>query len=183
MREQAISDVVGPVVERCGLEVDRIETMAAGKRTVLRIFLDGDGPDGRGPTLDEIAAATRGVSAALDDSPATGNAPYTLEVSTRGVSRPLTASKHFRRNTGRLVALSLGAEKLLGRIVAADDEGIDLDVDGRDVRVGYDDITKAVVKAELRKDTALDDPDELGELDESADTDESDDPDDPDEQE
>ena len=160
MKEQAIASVVVPVVEQCGLEVDRIEIAAAGKRSVLRVYLDGDGPDGRGPSLDEIADATRELSRALDESDATGNAPYTLEVSSRGVSRPLTEPKHYRRNVGRLVALTLADGNATGRITAADDAGIDLDVDGVSRRVAFDDITKAVVQAELRKDAFADATDE-----------------------
>lgn len=152
MREEAIAEVVGPVVEQCGLEVDRLEIASAGRRSVLRVYLDGDGPDGRGPTLDQIADATRAVSAALDASDVTGEAPYTLEVSSRGVTRPLTEPKHFRRNIGRLVALSLADERVQGRITGADDDAVELDVDGATRSVGYADVTRAVVQAELRKD-------------------------------
>ena len=159
MKEQAIVEVVGPVVEQYGLEVDRIEIASAGRRSVLRVYLDGDGPEGRGPSLDEIAAATRALSAALDESDATGEAPYTLEVSSRGVSRPLTAPRHYRRNIGRLVALTLADGPVQGRITAADETGVHLDVDGADRRVDFSDISKAVVQAELRKE-ALADADE-----------------------
>ena len=152
MREEAIAEVVGPVVEQCGLEVDRLEIASAGRRSVLRVYLDGDGPEGRGPTLDQIAEATRAVSAALDASDATGEAPYTLEVSSRGVTRPLTEAKHYRRNVGRLVALSLADERVQGRITGADDDAVELDVDGATRSVGYADVTRAVVQAELRKD-------------------------------
>lgn len=152
MREEAIAEVVGPVVEQCGLEVDRLEIASAGRRSVLRVYLDGDGPDGRGPTLDQIADATRAVSAALDASDVTGEAPYTLEVSSRGVTRPLTEPKHYRRNVGRLVALSLADERVQGRITGADDDAVELDVDGATRSVGYADVTRAVVQAELRKD-------------------------------
>jgi len=162
MKQQAIEAVVGPVVEQCGLEVDRIEIASAGKRSVLRVYLDGDGPEGRGPSLDEIADATRAVSAALDESDATGNAPYTLEVSSRGVSRPLTEPKHFRRNVGRLVALTLTDGSVTGRISVADGDGIDLDVDGAVRRVDLASISKAVVQAELRKDSPADDADAEG---------------------
>ena len=157
MKQQAIEAVVGPVVEQCGLEVDRIEIVRAGKRSVLRFYLDGDGPQGQGPSLDEIAEATRAISVALDDSPAVGNAPYTLEVSSRGVSRPLTEAKHFRRNTGRLVTLTVADGSLSGRILGADDEAVELDVDGTVRSVALADITHAVVTAELRKDVPGDD--------------------------
>ena len=160
MKEQAIAALVGPVVEQHGLEVDRIEIASAGRRSVLRVYLDGDGPEGRGPSLDEIADATRALSAALDASDATGQAPYTLEVSSRGVSRPLTEAKHYRRNVGRLVALTLADGPVTGRIQSADADGVDLDVDGTDRRVALTDITKAVVQAELRKDAFADDADE-----------------------
>ena len=156
MKQPAIEAVVVPVVEQCGLEVDRIEIASAGKRSVLRVYLDGDGPDGRGPSLDEIAEATRAVSVALDESDATGNAPYTLEVSSRGVSRPLTEPKHFRRNTGRLVVLTLADGSVTGRIATADETGVDVDVDGTVHRLGFADINKAVVQAELRKDAVAD---------------------------
>lgn len=159
MKEQAIAAVVGPVVEQCGLEVDRLEIASAGKRSVLRIYLDGDGPEGRGPSLDQIADATRALSAALDESDATGNAPYTLEVSSRGVSRPLTEPKHYRRNTGRLVNLTLRDGKATGRIAEVDDSGLELDVDGAARRIDYADITRAVVQAELRKDAFADEAD------------------------
>lgn len=160
MKQQAIEAIVGPIVDQCGLEVDRIEVASAGKRSVLRVYLDGDGPEGRGPSLDEIAEATRAISVALDASPATGQAPYTLEVSSRGVSRPLTEPKHYRRNVGRLVALTLPDGGVTGRITGADAGGIDLDVDGAARRVDFADISKAVVQAELRKDALPDDADE-----------------------
>lgn len=152
MKENAIASVVTPVVEGLGLEVDRIETMRAGKRTLLRISLDGDGPQGRGPSLDEIAEATRAVSDALDASAASGNAPYTLEVSSRGVSRPLTEAKHYRRNIGRLVALTLaGGEKTTGRIVASSPDEVEIDIDGASRTVALSDISKAVVQVELNR--------------------------------
>ena len=152
MKENAIASVVTPVVEGLGLEVDRIETMRAGKRTLLRISLDGDGPQGRGPSLDEIAEATRAVSAALDASAASGNAPYPLEVSSRGVSRPLAEAKHYRRNIGRLVALTLaGGEKTTGRIVASSPDEVEIDIDGASRTVALSDISKAVVQVELNR--------------------------------
>ena len=157
MNEHAIASLVEPLLAVGRLELDRLEIVRAGKRSVLRLYLDGDGPEGRGPSLDEIADATRAISVALDESPAVGNAPYTLEVSSRGVSRPLTELKHFRRNVGRLVTLTLPEGSLAGRIVAVDGGAVELDVDGVSRLVLVADIITAVVTAELRKDVPGDD--------------------------
>ena len=150
MRATEVTAVVTPLVAALGLEVDRVAIRPAGRRTLVQVYLDGDGPDGLGPSLDEIADATRAISAALDDSPAVGDGPYTLEVSSRGVGRPLTQPKHFRRNRGRLVELTLADGSLVtGHIVAVEDDTLTLDVDG--VARGFAGIDKAVVRVELNR--------------------------------
>lgn len=145
-----IESLIAPVAAAHSLEVDRLEVMTAGKRAVIRVFLDGDGPVGRGPSLDEIAAATRDISTTLDGTDVTNGRPYTLEVSSRGVNRPLTQAKHFRRNTGRLVAFSLGDEQLTGRIASADETAVVVDVDGAERRIPLTEISRALVQVELR---------------------------------
>lgn len=159
MNSQAIADVVAPVLAEAGLELDEVEIMPAGKRSVLRIVVDGDGPKGRGPLLDDIARATRVISEILDESDVTGEAPYTLEVTSRGTSRPLTKPQHWRRNTGRLVKLRAHDETFVGRILASDDEGVVLDVDGAERRLAYADIRKPLIQVELNRpaDPDLDD--------------------------
>ena len=71
-----------------------MEITPAGKRRILRIAVDKDG----GVTLDDVAEATREISRVLDASDAMGEQPYTLEVTSRGVDRPLTLPRHWRRN-------------------------------------------------------------------------------------
>jgi len=151
MNTADIESLVAPVAAAHSLEVDRIEVLAAGRRSVVRIFLDGDGPKGRGPSLDNIASATRAISAAFDDADPTGGRPYTLEVSSRGVTRPLTEAKHYRRNTGRLVAIDAAGEQLTGRVLGVDDTAVEVDVDGQPRRVLLDTITRAVVQIELNR--------------------------------
>ena len=58
-------------------------------------------------TLDDVADATRAVSDVLDGSDVMGEMPYTLEVTSRGVDRPLTLPRHWRRNADRLVKVTL----------------------------------------------------------------------------
>ena len=117
----------GPVRARVGSRRDhsgRQAPAAAGGRRRRR----SGGPRAR---LDDIAEASKALSAALDSSDAVGAAAYTLEVSSRGVSRPLELPRHWRRNAGRLVEVNLaGGGQLTGRIVDSDDETVRLEVDG-----------------------------------------------------
>ena len=151
MNTADIESLVAPVAAAHSLEVDRIEVMTAGKRSVVRIFLDGDGPIGRGPSLDEIASTTRAISEAFDGVDITRGRPYTLEVSSRGVSRPLTEPRHFRRNIGRLVAIETAGEKVTGRVVGVEDDAVDLDVESVVRRFPLAELTRAVVQIELNR--------------------------------
>ena len=152
MLESQIAGLLTPILAQHGLDLDAVEVVPAGKRRLLRIVVDGDGPEGRGPLLDDIAEATKALSAALDDSPVVGNTPYTLEVSSRGVSRPLELPRHWRRNVGRLVAVqTTGGESFTGRVTAADEGGVQLDVEGSPRRLEQAEVAKALVQVELNR--------------------------------
>jgi ribosome maturation factor RimP len=128
--EGRIADVIRPVVAAAGLDLESVRVTAAGRRRLLRVVVDND----RGVSLDDAAAISRELSAALDSVAVMGDFPYTLEVSSPGVDRPLTESRHWRRAVGRLVQVtvtdSAGAQSVSGRIVSADADGVTLNVDG-----------------------------------------------------
>ncbi len=131
------------------LDVEAVELTPAGKRRVLRVAVDKDG----GVTLDDVADATREISRVLDDeSDVMGELPYTLEVTSRGVDRPLTLPRHWRRNTDRLVRLTrVDGTEVTGRITSAGDAAALLDVDGESHEVAYDDVAKALVQIEFNR--------------------------------
>lgn len=147
-----------------GLDIEAVEITPAGKRRVLRIAVDKDG----GVTLDDVAEATREVNRVLDASDVMGEQPYTLEVTSRGVDRPLTLPRHWRRNAGRLVKVTLAdGASLVGRIGDSTDEAVELEVDGARREVGYDEVKKALVQIEFNRRTHADDEaddDEDGEV-------------------
>jgi ribosome maturation factor RimP len=154
MSEAAITALLEPVVAQHALEVDSIELLKAGSRTLLRVFLDGDGANGRGPNLDEIAAATKAISYELDESPVMGDAPYVLEVSSRGVTKPLVKPAHFRRNIGHLVTFTLvSGEQFTARITDAADDSDAITVLFEDAprTVVLADVTNALVQVELNR--------------------------------
>ena len=147
VREQIERELEGPL-RALDLDVEAVELTPAGKRRILRVAVDGD----HGDTLDDVADATKRVAEVLDGSDVMGEQPYTLEVTSRGVDRPLTLPRHWRRNADRLVTVTLaGGEVVTGRIGASTDTGVTLDVDGASREVGYDQVAKALVQIEFNR--------------------------------
>jgi ribosome maturation factor RimP len=163
MKESQIAGVLTPILAQFGLELEAVEVIPAGKRRLLRVVVDGDGPEGTGPLLDDIAEASKAASAALDRVDVIGNAAYTLEVTSRGVGRPLELPRHWRRNTGRLVAVRLSeGDTITGRIVSNTDDGVRLNVAGEDREIRFADVERALVQVELNRPKAARSEDEEG---------------------
>ncbi len=121
---------IEPVVAGAGYDLEELVVTPAGRRSVVRVVVDRD----EGVSLDDVAEVSRAVSAVLDRNDGElGRAPYVLEVTSPGVDRPLTEPRHWRRNTGRLVAVAVGpagsTEQVTGRITAVDDAGVTLAVE------------------------------------------------------
>ncbi len=139
-----------------GLDLEAVEVTPVGKRRTLRIAVDKDG----GVTLDDVADATRTIGEILDApdgrEDVMGEQPYTLEVTSRGVDRPLTLPRHWRRNRDRLVKVTLvEGGTITGRIAASDDSGVTLLLEAAERTLPYAEIAKALVQIEFnRKDTA-----------------------------
>jgi ribosome maturation factor RimP len=152
MRDSQIADLLRPLLAEFDLELEAVEVIPAGKRRLLRVVVDGDGPNGTGPLLDDIAEASNALSAALDGADVTGSSPYTLEVSSRGVTRPLVQPRHWRRNLGRLVEVTLnGGEVFTGRVVSTTPDTAVLDVEQAQRTVRFTDVETAFVQVELNR--------------------------------
>ncbi len=146
-RDRIEAELVDPLAA-LGLDVEAVEVTPAGKRRVLRVAVDKDG----GVTLDDVADATREVSRVLDESDVMGEMPYTLEVTSRGVDRPLTLPRHWRRNADRLVKVTRAdGTDLTGRVTSSDETAVTLDVDGERTELAYADVAKALVQIEFNR--------------------------------
>ncbi len=143
-----LAEVVEPVVTAAGLDLEGLEVASAGRRQRIRLLVDKDG----GVTLDECAEISRLVEPVLDASPVLDDTPYTLEVSSPGVARPLTLPRHWRRATGRLVAVTLrDGSSVTGRVRAATDDDAELAVGERVSKVRYSEVAKAKVQVEFTR--------------------------------
>jgi len=146
----SLKDVVESALARHDIDLEEIRTTKAGSRTVVRITIDGDGAEGHGLTLDDVAEASQEISRALDDSGVMGERPYVLEVGTRGVEAPLTKPAHWRRNIGRLVKITRrDGEPLVARIQSVGENDVRL---SDDIIISFDQVTKAVVQVEMNRD-------------------------------
>ena len=161
----AISRVAEPVVHALGMDLEAVKVTTAGRRRLLRVVVDSD----RGVSLDDATLASRELSAKLDASDVMGDMPYTLEVSSPGVDRPLTQPRHWQRAVGRLVRVPLTpagaghartpggqgksapgkAGAVQGRVVAADAAEVTLDIDGQHRRFGYAALGAGAVQIEF----------------------------------
>jgi ribosome maturation factor RimP len=147
--EGTIADVIRPVVAAAGMDLESVQVSAAGRRRLLRVVVDSD----QGVSLDDAAAISRELSALLDTAPVMGDFPYTLEVSSPGVDRPLTDPRHWRRAVGRLVQVTVAeagfSGAVCGRVVAADADGVTLDVGDDRRRFGYAALGAGAVQVEF----------------------------------
>lgn len=153
-----LAAVLEPVVGATGHDLEDLTVSQAGRRSVVRVVVDKDG----GVSLDDIAEISRVVSAALDASDATEPGllagSYVLEVTSPGVDRPLREARHWRRNVGRRVTAELAAGgSVTGRVTAADDDGVQFDVDGSPRALRHDELTKGTVQIEFSRAAAPDD--------------------------
>jgi ribosome maturation factor RimP len=145
---------------RHGVELLDVELLGEGARKVLRVTLDkesGDtasGDKASGVSLTDCTAVSRDLGAVLDvENVIDGR--YVLEVSSAGLDRPLKDKKDYMRNMGKLVKIVTtvkveGQNSLVGRLTAADDDYISLELPGGSARIPYADISRARLEIEIK---------------------------------
>lgn len=164
-----LTSLIESVLTAMEIDLEAVKISSAGRRVVLRIVVDADG----GVSLDDIAEVSRQVSARLDEKNAMGEAPYTLEVTSPGVDRPLTQQRHWRRAIGRLVAVPLlgkdhAAERIApagpvdyrGRIIEVDQDRVTLEIDGERRAFSLGDLGPGRVQVEFGRLDEIDDADD-----------------------
>lgn len=159
--DRRLAGLIEPVVAAAGMDLESVRITVAGRRRLLRVIVDSD----HGVSLDDAADVSREVSAMLDTSDVLGDVPYTLEVSSPGVDRPLTEPRHWRRARGRLVKVKLagapapqrgtGPEgsppggSVQGRVLAADADGVTLELADGEQRFGYGELGAGAIQVEF----------------------------------
>jgi ribosome maturation factor RimP len=146
-----LTTLLQPVIEGLGYELWELEFQPGRGNGLLRIYLDTEAD--AGITVDDCERVSRAVSDVLDaQDPIPGN--YTLEVSSPGIERPLRTARHFAPYPGETVFVEMvhvvdDRRRFKGRLVAADEETIEVEVEGRTHRLPIAGIRKAHLAPEI----------------------------------
>ena len=139
---EAVIEAIKPIIEASGIYLEEV-TLTGGSPTTLTVIVDSD----THLNLDQVTVVTKEISEILEKLPELGETPFTLEVSSPGIDRPLTLPRHWRKNQGRLATIVLHNGNLVkGRIGDLSDADIAIDEDV----IPLADIAKAHVEIEFK---------------------------------
>jgi ribosome maturation factor RimP len=133
-----------PGLGALGYELLGCEVHQQRNRTLLRVYIDQE----QGITLDDCEKASRQIGA-VPELESLFSGPYTLEVSSPGLDRPLFKIEHFQRFIGEKVQLRThspieGQRNFSGVIVSALDKTIVLKISHlKQVELQFEQIEKA----------------------------------------
>ena len=148
--EKKIEALAEEVGENLGYEVDDLEILGRGRRTVVRVTIDSES----GVGLDDCTAFSRDFAALMDVEDLIKE-HYTLEVSSPGLDRALRRPRHWQKNIGKLARVVLldpfgGRDVITGRIEAFEDNRVTLLLeDETREKLSLDEIKRARLEVEL----------------------------------
>jgi len=144
-KEQVLA-VITPAIESLGFYIEDITITSAGKRSMLTVIVDGD----THLSLDQVTVATKAISEIVENLPTLGNNPFTLEVTSPGLDRPLTKPRHWRKNQDRLIKIILNdGKEIMGRIKDSTEASVTVD----DQTIIFADIKRATLEVEFKKES------------------------------
>jgi ribosome maturation factor RimP len=144
-KEQVLA-VITPAIESLGFYIEDITITSAGRRSMLTVIVDGD----THLSLDQVTVATKAISEIVENLPTLGNNPFTLEVTSPGLDRPLTKPRHWRKNQDRLIKIILNdGKEIMGRIKDSTESSVNVD----DQKINFADIKRATLEVEFKKES------------------------------
>lgn len=149
---QSITELIEPAVTQAGFYLEEVQNSSAGNHRIVTCVVDGEKP----LNLDQVTTVSRLISELLDSASFMDDKPFTLEVTSPGVDRPLTQPRHWRKNLTRLVKVTLqDGAVTTGRLTEFDENAATLveNIKGRikTHHIDFVDIKRAVVEIEFNR--------------------------------
>jgi ribosome maturation factor RimP len=143
-KKEEIIAVITPALEALGFYLEDVTITSAGRRSMLTVIVDGD----THLSLDQVTAATKGISEIVEGIQSLGQTPFTLEVTSPGLDRPLTKPRHWRKNIDRLVkVILLDGSEVKGRVKDASEIFVTID----EQVINFTDVKRATLEIEFKQ--------------------------------
>ena len=139
----SLESLLSPIAEGLGYILWGVEFRSSQKHALLKVIIDSE----KGITADDCSAVSHQISGLLDvEDPI--DVPYTLEVSSPGLDRPLMKLEHFERYIGRPVKVRLSwaindRKNFVGNITQVVADDIAIETDGETIELPFNAIKRA----------------------------------------
>ena len=138
-----VRGMIDPILLNEGMELVDVEYRRESRGWVLRLILDKEG----GITLDDCTRVSQEVGRSLDVEDVI-QTPYTLEVSSPGLTRPLKTEKDFIKYRDRLIKVKTvdsikNRRQFKGRLLGVSESAIEIEVDGGIFQIPLSNVAKA----------------------------------------
>jgi ribosome maturation factor RimP len=144
-----IQAIANPILLNEGLELVEIQYRREARGWVLRLYIDKEG----GVTLDDCTRISQEVGRSLDveDFILT---PYTLEVSSPGLTRPLKDEKDFIRYRNHLIKVKTfspieSLRQFKGKLLKVSESQIEIETEGGIFQIPLSNVAKANLELEF----------------------------------
>ncbi len=139
---EEIQNALALIADEMQIEIVEVE-FKQGREPALTVYIDIEG----GVDLDTCEKFHRAIDPVLDEVDPTFGAPYTLNVSSPGLDRPLKTDRDYQKCIGALVEVKLFApmqgKKLFEAILKGHDENcVYLDNKGEELKLEKSKIAK-----------------------------------------
>ena len=142
-KKEDISAAITPALEALGFYLEDVTITSAGRRSMLTVIVDGD----THLSLDQVTSATKAIGEIVESIQSLGETPFTLEVTSPGLDRPLTKVRHWQKNINRLVkVVLLDGSEIKGRIKDVNEVSAIVD----EKNINYSDVKRATLEVEFK---------------------------------
>ena len=143
-KKEEIAAAITPTIESLGFYLEDLNITSAGKRSMLTVIVDGD----THLTLDQVTSVTKAIGEIVENIQSLGQTPFTLEVTSPGIDRPLTKPRHWKKNVDRLVKVVLqDTSEVKGRIKDSNQETATID----DKLIKFAEVKRATLEVEFKQ--------------------------------
>ena len=147
-----ISELITPALQKAGYFLEDVNLVSPGQHRIVTVIVDGE----TGLNLDQVTVASKLVSELLDEASFMGETPFTLEVTSPGIDRPLTLPRHFAKNVDRLLKVTKNDGVVItGRIRSNTQDDVTLEItekkEVKEVVISLAEIKRAMVEIEFNR--------------------------------